>query len=297
MKRFVLILALAALLASCATNPPRPESMVLEGWIDADGHPVVMIHKSYVMTNAPDSSMSLEDIVEEQLIPFGKVTVSDGDEELILTGRLDTAYLPPYTYSTINMTGQVGKRYTVTAKYKDMYATASTTIPPIAYLDSLSIRTDTTGKADVRAYISGTDTCAESYYALFARETGTKQFCLCPFGVFDGKEAQNGLLEMSVYNPITDTTKVEAGFSTNFFYRDTATTRPPKEYQLKVARIDYPSYQFWKAYNEQVITGGVLFVTVYKNMPSNIVGGIGNFSGFGSSFYRLSIQKDTTYRF
>lgn len=290
MKRLLYILLAAMLMPGCSEEPPKPMSMVLEGWIDADGHPTVMIHKSYILANAPDSIQSLEQIMEELLIPFGRVAISDGEQEVVLTGRLDTSYLPPYTYSSVYMMGEEGKTYTVTATYREFKATATTTIPPKAKLDSLSIRASELGMVNVYAYMSHIDSINESYYALFARQYGQKQYKLCPFGVFTSRDATHGILKMSVYNPILKSEGIQ-GIANYFQPTDSA------DYQLKVARIDYPSFQFWKAFNEMSITQGLFFVPVYKNLPSNVEGGIGIFSGLGSSIYRFNLLNDTTYRY
>lgn len=290
MKRLLYILLAAMLMSGCSEEPPKPMSMVLEGWIDADGHPTVMIHKSYILANAPDSIQSLEQIMEELLIPFGRVAISDGEQEVVLTGRLDTSYLPPYTYSSVYMIGEEGKTYTVTATYREFKATATTTIPPKAKLDSLSIRASELGMVNVYAYMSHIDSINESYYALFARQYGQKQYKLCPFGVFTSRDATHGILKMSVYNPILKSEGIQ-GIANYFQPTDSA------DYQLKVARIDYPSFQFWKAFNEMSITQGLFFVPVYKNLPSNVEGGIGIFSGLGSSIYRFNLLNDTTYRY
>ncbi len=290
MKRLLYILLAAMLMSGCSEEPPKPMSMVLEGWIDADGHPTVMIHKSYILANAPDSIQSLEQIMEELLIPFGRVAISDGEQEVVLTGRLDTSYLPPYTYSSVYMMGEEGKTYTVTATYREFKATATTTIPPKAKLDSLSIRASELGMVNVYAYMSHIDSINESYYALFARQYGQKQYKLCPFGVFTSRDATHGILKMSVYNPILKSEGIQ-GIANYFQPTDSA------DYQLKVARIDYPSFQFWKAFNEMSISQGLFFVPVYKNLPSNVEGGIGIFSGLGSSIYRFNLLNDTTYRY
>lgn len=288
MKRALYIVLSLLLMAGCSEEPPQPSSMILEGWIDSDGFPTVLIHKSYILASAPDTIKSLEEIIEGQLIPFGRVAVSDGTEEVVLTGRLDTAYMPPYTYSSVYMMGEEGKTYTVTATYRDLKATATTTIPPKATLDSLSIRASELGMVNVEAYMSHIDTLSESYYALFARQFGTKQYKLCPFGVFTSRDATHGALKMSVYNPILKSEGFQ-GIANYFQPTDSA------DYQLKVARIDYPSYQFWKAFNEMSISKGLFFVPVYKNLPSNVSGGSGIFTGMGSSIYRFSLLKDTTY--
>ena len=281
---------LCTLLIACNTEPPqKPSQMVLEAWIDAEGYPVVLIHNSYILANAPDTVTALEEIIEEQLIPFGKVVVSDGENEVVLTGRLDTLYLPPYTYTTTDIEGEVGKIYTVTATYEDLKATATTTIPPVATLDSLAIISTQIGKKDVHAYLT-TDSINEAYYVLFARKKGTKQYQICPFGVFTSRDSKDGKIDMMVYNPTAQDGDF-AGVNNYFNDGDSAT------YQLKVARVDYASYQFWKAYNEQAITRGVLFVPMYSNIPGNVEGGIGNFTGMGSSVYRFDLLTDTVFHY
>lgn len=296
MKRLFYILLLLIILVGCSTNLPQQQSLILEGWIDADGYPTILIHKSYALSNTPDSIAKIDDVIEDLLIPFGKVVVFDGEEEVILTGRIDTSYIPPYTYSSLNMVGQVGKTYTVSVKYKDLYATATTTIPPIAHLDSLAILSTRTNIMNVRAFMTIGQTDIDSYYALFVREYGTKQFKLCPLCVFEGKDANNGIMEMEVTNPILKQKDALSGTNI-YFEKDTTIPDSLQEYQLKVARLDYASYQFWKAYNDQVLTSGILFVPIYKNIPNNINGGIGYFSGMGSSIYRFNISRDTTYHF
>ena len=293
MKRYLIIWSCMLWLIGCTYEQPHPPSMVLEAWIDAGGYPVVLIHKSYVFADAADTTTSLSDIIEQHLIPFGKVTLSDGERTEILTGRLDTMYMPPYTYSTINMKGEVGKTYTVTAKWKELNVQATTTIPPIAELDSIEISADSSGLIKAFGYMS-VDTLTNSYYALFLRTRDSKQFSFMPFGVFENRDAKDRMLKMQIFNPFTDT--INNPKQLLDFWRDSVTSEP-KIYQLKIASIDYPSYLFWKAYNERIITKGILFVPVYRNIPSNVEGGLGYFSGLGSSTYPININKDSVYRY
>ena len=291
MKKYIFIaFILGALLTACKQEQPqKPSQMVLEAWIDADGYPIVLIHKSYILANAPDSVKELEQIIEDQLIPFGHVSVFDGENEVLLTGRLDTFYLPPYTYTTVDMEGVVGKTYTVTATYNDMEATATTTIPPVAYLDSIKIAATAMKTIDINAYMT-VDPDEEAYYLLYIRERGTKQYRLCPMGIFTNQDAVDGCLNMKVYNPLSKETDFEA-MNNYFLHGDSAI------YQLKIARVNRTEYLYWKAYSERTLSGGVLFVPVYSNIPGNVEGGIGIFTGMGSSSYRFNLLNDTTLRF
>ena len=287
MKRTFSILPLlfAIIVVSCTHETPQEPSMIVEAYIDANGYPTVLLHKSYVLDNIPDSVQTLEEIAEQQLIMWGKVTISDGENEVILTGRLDTLYLPPYTYSTLNMVGEVGKTYTLTATYKQMTATATTTIPPIATFDSIRVFSNE-GNKHILAYVSNPPTTEPAYYAMFMRYKGDKQYLLCPFGVFDNSKMHNDLLEVMVYNPFGNDTNLEYDFDK----ADTAHI-----YQLKLARLDYESYRYWNDYVSMATTKGIFFVPIYENLHGNVSGGIGNFTGMGSTIYNLSITNNKTY--
>ena len=66
-------------------------------------------------------------------------------------------------------------------------------------------------------------------------------------------------------------------------------------YQIKVARLDDESFRFWEGYDRMNSTKGIAFVPVFENIEGNVQGGVGNFTGMGSSVYSFSTRKDTTY--
>ena len=75
--------------------------------------------------------------LEDNIIHWGKVTISDGEKEVILTGYYDEAYFPPYIYTTTEMKGRVGRSYTLTAEYDGLSASATTSIPQPVELESV----------------------------------------------------------------------------------------------------------------------------------------------------------------
>lgn len=291
-KKYWYSLFISLFLLSCTNNEPAKPQMILEGWIDTDGFPVVLLHSSYTFDNYIDHEHTLEDVIQEHLIMFGRVSISDGENEVVLTGRLDTCYLPPYTYSTINMLGQEGKVYIVTATYKEMKATATTTLLPAAKFDSICIRknvfNDTT--KNIIGYLNINDIQEPAYYAVFMKygDRENKQFKLCPLCVFDSSIADsNGRIELVIYNPYSDKTDLTLAFTQNFLI--------DLSYQIKLSRIDYESYRFWSAYSSQSFTQGIFFMPIYNNINGNVEGGLGNFTGMGSSIYTIQTSVDTTY--
>ena len=138
MERLTLYLLMFLLLfTGCEPKEDIAEpELVVEGWITSGGHPLVMLHKSISFNESFESVASL---IEDKLVPFGKVTIDDGTQKVILTGRLDTNYIPPYRYSSVEIIGEEGKTYSLTAEYENIILTATTTIPPRAYLYSIQI--------------------------------------------------------------------------------------------------------------------------------------------------------------
>ena len=107
------IYTLGLILMACATLTACMEEedaelqtqLVVEGWIEDGGYPVVLLGE----THAIDAGMQN---IENYIVRWGKVTISDGTDSVVLTGGYDNDFFPPYKYTTFKMTGQAGKTYT-----------------------------------------------------------------------------------------------------------------------------------------------------------------------------------------
>ena len=96
MKRLLFIALAFAAVFSCSFPDMygyRPE-IVVEGWIEDGGYPVVIVTTTVPVTDEFKEWGSLNDHV----VRWAKVTVSDGEKEEVLTGKLDKDYFPPYIY-------------------------------------------------------------------------------------------------------------------------------------------------------------------------------------------------------
>ena len=124
-----MIIGLVLMSQSCEEGfiPSDRDELIVEGWIDAGGFPVVII------THSLPVRLKEEGIKVSQIAKFmetsAKVTVSDGETSVTLTGKLDQGYFPPYIYTTSRLRGEAGKSYTLTVQTKDRFLTANTTIP------------------------------------------------------------------------------------------------------------------------------------------------------------------------
>ncbi len=284
------ILAAAAAAVSCTPGhvPSEPE-MVLEGWIDEGGHPVVMLHESI---NFTEDFNVIEDLVEEKLIYFGKVTVSDGENTVILTGRADTAYLPPYVYSSVRIMGESGKTYRLEAEYGDKKVSATTTIPPSVAFDSISVESlpEKPGFFRLTGYLTDRN-AGSGHYVVFYRYKGEKQYRNGLHGVASGIAADaSGVLRVPIYKNMSGTSLVDNdSLSTRFF-------RLGDTLEVKIAAVDDVSYRFWESFSALTISSTIPFLPVNENIFTNVSGGKGYWCGYGGTVSMVIPECDTVLR-
>lgn len=276
------ILIFLCSLYSCVREEVDHTKMVVEGWIDAGKHPIVMLHTSYSLSLSEPDSTTLLDVLEQHMVLFGKVVIFDGEDSVILTGRVDTNYLPPYIYTTTKMRGEVGKSYSLHATYKSFSAKSKTIIPEKAIFDS--IRTDINNqKVHVIGYANQLE--IGEPYIIMARTTKDKQYQICPMGAFRASQKQ---LKLTINNPINFTGE---GMILQTLFPQTDSV----DIAIKFAKVGEAEYQFWDSYIAQNLTQGLFFVETHSNIISNIQDGNGYWCGMGASEYTISLERDSLY--
>lgn len=274
--------------SSCHYEPIDYSKMVVEGWIDAGKHPIVMLHTSYSLNQPTDDTTQLMDVLAEHMILFGKVTIFDGEDSVILTGRVDTNYLPPYIYTTTKIIGEVGKTYSLRASYTTPYTTliakSQTEIPAVATFDSIRV-TEYDKQLNVVGYANNLETGAP--YILMARTTNQRQYKICPTGAF---RATAPNMAITINNPL-DFTGEGMILQTLFPKTDTVGV------SIKFAKVGEAEFQMWDSYIAQNMTQGMFFMETHGNILSNVEGGNGYWCGMGASEYTISLKKGGLYTF
>ena len=101
MNRILIILLFSYVVLFCSCEgdilPPQQSQMVVEGWIEDGGHPVVML-TSTVPVSEQETSI---DSLGQYLIRWARVAVSDGERTVVLSGKYTKDYFPPYIYTTL----------------------------------------------------------------------------------------------------------------------------------------------------------------------------------------------------
>ena len=263
---------IAALLLCCACSkgyvPDRESSLVVEGWIEDGGYPLVMVTRSVPTSLETVSSSDLADYI----VRWAKVSVSDGDTTVMLTGKADKDYPTQYLYTTTKIMGQSGKSYTLEVSYRGASAKAVTMIPEGVKLESLSSR-KIDGGGDGKYYLEATfsDVPGRSdYYRLFSMIRGKETaFTPCFMGTFDDA-GMSGTVTCSVFPGNSISTD---GFNPYFIAGD--------EVRVKLCTMDSSAYAFWKGYDDLVSLSKNPLFPVTVNPASNMIGALGYWAGYG----------------
>lgn len=274
-----LLMLLLAALTGCEKDvlPPHKSILVVEGWIEDEGFPVVILTESLPVSQDYTSL----DNISDYLVKWAKVTVSDGEQTEILIGKYEKGYFPPYVYTTSRIKGKAGRSYTLTVEYGDFYATAATTIPEPPTIDNISIKK--CADADTLYQIDLTfQSKPSNYYQIFTRVGGdNRQFIASYLGCYDGK-VLSPQSTLPVYQGYKRTGK-SSYYTPYFHYNDTLS--------IKLANLDEAGFRFWDSYTKNLSLQGNLFLASYVNFPTNINGGIGYWCGMGTDIKNFIVSR------
>lgn len=274
MRRFYIFLFL--ILTSCSESvlPEYPQKLVVEGWIEAGGPPVVM-----VTTTVPVSEeFKYFESLEENVVRWATVSVSDGEKEVFLTGRMRKGYFPPYVFSTSRMEGEVGKKYTLKVKYGGQDLIAETVIPPPAQLEYVTTEVTEEGNYILKAGLKD-DVQTKDYYKFFVKVA--KQDSVY-------KSSFLGLIDDAVLSDQTTEVQVFNGFNPSSLSVETPLYfNKGDNVIVRFSTMDEVSYQYWSDYDDITSLSLNPFFPVMKKIRSNIKGGLGYWAGYGSSYYTV----------
>ena len=251
-----------------------PQSLVVEGWIENGEFPIVIITKTLPVTTEYQNITDLSDY----LVRWAKVTVSDGERSVVLTGLYDESYYPPYIYTTSYMRGELGKTYTLTVEYEDQKLTATTTIPasvPVVDHYQLEQCEGSVNQYQIKAFFHDNPN-EKNYYIFFTKTSLESNHYLASFMGAVDDEMIDDYVEFPVYRRkrIDDTPYFEEG----------------EIVSIKIAQVDQQTFHFWDQYTKSLSLTSNMFLSTSTSLPSNIHGGVGYWSGFASVTTHIEIK-------
>ena len=257
MKRSItaVFLALTLLLAGgCGGYLDVNEEPVLivEAWIEDGGFPVVIVTTSVSQDELPAEASSLE----EHMVRWAKVWMSDGTRTVNLTGVPTDKYYPPYVYTTAGMRGVAGKSYDLVVEYGNVRVTATAEIPQSVPIDDLKLVHERDSLYSAYAYykLHATDL----YGKFFVRIDGgywTPSLFGSLFGMEFLEDGEGSLVRRGYGVSMRD-------YDSYFFSGESV--------EVKLCTMTYTMFDYWKKYDDNVIYGRTPFFPAKTNPKSNL---------------------------
>lgn len=271
----LIIYSLAALFGACseADEPAVEPPLVVEGWIEEDESPLVIVTRAVDLTRPTDD---FDNAVER----WCRVTVYDGTTPYILSGALDRNYTPPFIYTSSRIKGQAGHTYRLVVETETETATAETVLtaaPRISRLEAVK-SPNNDNLYSIRAYINNLP--ADCYFKFFARshqlETRSFPTFLGTFSAADYAPECGWTITRGNHGGFN-----EEGFEHYYASGDRVT--------VTLCSLQPDLYYFWKAYETATSLSQNLLFTVAHNLPSNIDGALGYWAAYGTSSRAITI--------
>lgn len=281
MPRCAVVACLAMALGACADDPfvGGQSQMVVEGWIEDGEFPVVILTRTLPVSGNFVSMDNLSDYI----VKWAKVTVSDGQDSVVLTGKYDDRYFPPYIYTTGRMRGKAGSTYRLTVEEDDVVAMAVTTIPQQA--PQVEFKVEQRSPSDSLYQITAclTDPAdSRDYYQIFSRVgRRTLQYSAAYLGSLSD-------VTLAAYSEIP----VYRGKSLTDSLDYTPYFEPGDSVSVKFAAIDEQSFFFWSDFTKNISLSSNLFLAPSTNISSNVSGALGCWYGMNAVEQRFVIAKE-----
>lgn len=273
-----MMLAALLLLSGCSDIilPEARRQLVIEGWAEVGKAPVVIVTLPVPVESEYNEISDLQDFV----VRWAKVTISDGESETVLSGRIDKTHFPAYIYSKDTYRIQAGKTYRIKVEYEGMSASSSVTVPDVLPLEFL--RVESVGQTnETYRIVAGLkdDPTKEDHYKFFVRREKKDSAYMSSFlGYVSDESLVSEVEEIAVHNSFS---VMSSSFNQYFGADDTV--------YVKFSVLDPVSWMYWSDFEELNSLSRNPMFPVSSKIRTNIDGGLGYWSGYGSSYYKVSI--------
>jgi hypothetical protein len=256
---------------------PRPDNkIVVEGWIEHDGYPNVILTRNAPYFSSVDS-VSLRDYV----VTKAKVTVISDDQYEILTLKSNDAYFPPYIYFGSELRGEIHKTYHLKVEFdnNENNVFATTSIPALTEPDSVWFQLEPGSDSLGRVWIKLSDNPDETnYYRLLTRRKGIDRRYVASF-----KSAFSDQL----FNGETITQGFGTGLSDLLDFTQDSYFRLGDTISVKFCSLDREHYEFWNTFQNEILLSANPFSASNARVKSNIENGLGVWGGYAASYYTI----------
>ena len=322
MKRYFLYFFTISVLFSCRKEisidfPLVPEKLVVQGAIEPRFPPYIILTRNQGYFETIDNSTYNNLFVSDAQIIVFKLDGNETIDSIELSQEFDT--IPIYTnLGCPEDFSQEGYRYNLQIKWNNNIITSTTTIPHSTPLDSIWIEEtestqDNQYKCDINARYSDPDTIGNNILIRSKRVEHWKIDTLTTPPTLTNEKDNSLLLvdcgpdilangeSFETYFPRPSD---QGGFPSGSYktfkykkYQDTTTIGqdsiliPEDVVLIKFCQVDLDAMKFWRGVVRNSTSGGNPF-SEPMNLVSNINGGLGSWTGYGTRYYLVPILKE-----
>lgn len=276
--RILSVILFLFILISCQKEidlniPYAEDQVVVDGYIEQNGFPYVVLTKSVPFFSSIDS-VGLRNLI----ITTAKVTVSCGEESEILTLQKNNAFFPPYVYRGTQIKGKTGEKYDIKIEYDNKIITSKTSITEKSNIDSIWFEKSENNDSLGVLWMQIQDNPNESnYYRVLTKRKGKDNNYISSLilSTFSDVNFNGELFEMAVYKGITDYSNPLK----DIYFNENDTV------YIKLSTMNKESYDCWMSIQNEMANYGNPLAEPNNPIESNIENGIGVWSGFGTSYY------------
>ncbi|MBT6808292.1 MAG: DUF4249 family protein [Flavobacteriales bacterium] len=329
MKKYLLYLFIISILFSCRKEisldfPPIPEKIVVQGSIEPGFPPYVILTRNQGYFETIDSSTYNNLFISDAEITVFKLDGNETIDSIELSYEL-IGTIPVFTNLdfTIDWTNfsQEGFRYNLEINFNESLVTSSTTIPHSTPLDSIWIEEtedllDNKYKCEINAKYTDPDTIGNNILIRSKRVEHWNIVDTLTTTPTLSNEKDNSLLLVDCgpdvlingesFETYFPRPSEQGGFPSGSYrtfkykkYQDTTTLgqdsilMPEDLVLIKFCQVDLAAMKFWRGVVRNSTSGGNPFAEP-MNLSSNINGGLGSWTGYGTRYYLVPILKNTT---
>jgi hypothetical protein len=286
MKKTLFILTLAAGFASCekeiSVDLPQPEQLIVVDGGISTGLPAEVTLTWSAGYFDPIDSASLANYV----ITNATVTVTDGITTDTLNLTVDFSRPIPFVYRGSNITGVVGRTYTINIIAGDKTAFASTTIPQPVPLDSVWFKPEIPGDSLGFLWAHLNEPVGSGNgYRWFTQRIGEDASFLAPFGsTFDDNFIEGKSFDFAYNRPAAPGSSLpeDNDFRRGYFISGDLVI-------VKFCAIGQAEADFFRTYEIEVSNNGNPFAAPGV-IEHNVTGGLGIFCGYAPSYDTVLCQ-------
>lgn len=283
MKRLFYIFSLFLLLIACEQSDinfelDQANDVVVYGYIEDGQNPIVFLTYSANFTGKFDSSS-----LSKQLIADAIVNVySSADSEQLSFKRGDE-FIPPFYYEANQLKGKVGESYRLKIEIDGRVIEAVTTIPEKEEIDSMWFVANASN-SDGQIWISMQDNnIGDDFYRILTRKKGSEGafYPTLNYGAFSDHLFEGKSVDLSLLRGLENYVAPFGGVY--FEIGDTI--------EVKLNTMDRISYDIWKQVQNEIFNYGNPLSAPNNPVGTNIIGGIGAWTGYGSNNYTINIRQ------